>query len=153
VAKRYGKGTIELKGFDEFIQNLQDAGGKIDREGKACFEKCAKETEAQLIAKAKSAGLDPKLLRELKSETIQNNSAGVWYFETGWKKGKPDANKISDAYKVLFYNYGTPKRTTKKGQNRGKEKTTNFIANAKRAAARKCKKVQKDFLQDITKGL
>lgn len=147
------KSKLELKGFNEFIQDLQDAGGNIDKQGKECFEQCARETEAQLRAKAKASGLDQKLLNKMNSKTTQNTSAGIWDFETGWEKGKLNSKKISDGYKVLFYNYGTPKRYTKKGANRGKEAKTNFIANAKRAAAKRCKKIQKDFLANVTKGL
>lgn len=153
MAKRYGSGSIVLKGFDEYIQALTDAGKSIDKEGKQCFVQCAKEVNTALKSYATKAGLPAKLKNGIKSETILNDGAGIWHYETGWKKGKPNYKKLSDAYKVLFYNYGTPKRTTKKGQNRGKEKATYFISNAKRSAMRKCKKIQKDFLADITKGL
>lgn len=153
MAKRYGTGNIVLKGFDEYIQALTDAGKSIDKEGKQCFLECTKEVSTALLKYSTKAGLPSKLKKSIKSETVLNDNAGVWYYETGWQKGKPNYKKLSDAYKVLFYNYGTPRRTTKKGQNRGQEKATYFISNAKRSAARSCKKIQKNFLADITKGL
>lgn len=153
MAKRYGKGTLELKGFDEYIQNLQDVGGKLEREGKECFLECTKEVTTQLRKKSKEAGLKDSLRNTMKSETILHDSAGVWYFEAGWQKGKPNYKNLSDAYKVLFYNYGTPRRSTKKGANRGKIQAHGFIGNAKRAAYRRCKKIQSEFLANVTKGL
>ena len=147
--------TVQLKGFDEFIEALQKAGKSIDVEGRKCFEKAGENVYDALYSQAQKAGLKQHLIDEIDETVIEEH--GLWKYEVGWKKQKPSTkNPLPDTYKVMFYNYGTPNgdRITKKGYNRGKETahpkgSHGFIKKAKNAAANKNKKLYKETLQKI----
>jgi hypothetical protein len=156
VAKtwRNRSSTVQLKGFDDFLEKLQKAGATMEGEGRKCFEKCAENLYDELYSKAQKAGLDNRLLEQIDEKFIE--SGNVWYYEVGWKKQKPsDSNPLPDTYKVLFYNYGTPKeRKTRKGYNRGKvsahpKGSHGFIKKAKLAVVQRNKKLQKETLEKI----
>jgi hypothetical protein len=146
--------TVTLKGFDDFLERLQEAGASMDGEGRKCFEKCAENLYDEMYAKALSAGLDMRLLEQLEETFIEKPN--VWHYECGWQKQKPSkGNPLPDTYKVMFYNYGTPKeRYTKKGYYRGKISahpigSHGFIKKAKLAVVKRNKKVQEDALKRI----
>lgn len=146
--------TITLKGFEDFIEALEEAGATMEGEGRKCFEKCAENLYDELYSKAEKAGLDSRLLEQIEERFIEKPN--VWYYEVGWKKQKPsNSNPLPDTYKVMFYNYGTPKeRTTKLGYSRGKEEahpkgSHGFIKKAKLAVVQRNKKIQRETLEKI----
>lgn len=149
------KSILQLQGFESFLERLQEAGASMENEGRKCFEKCAENLYDELYSKAQKAGLDNRLLEQIDETFIENQSANVWHYEVGWKKQKPTAeNPLPDVYKVMFYNYGTPKRTTKAGANRGQEDahpvgSHGFIKKAKLAVRNKNKKLQQETLEKI----
>lgn len=153
------KSILKLQGFDDFLERLQEAGASMETEGRKCFEKCAENLYDELYSKGQQAGLDGRLLEQLEEEFIEVPSKNVWYYECGWKKQKPTAtNPLPDTYKVMFYNYGTPRRTTKKGYDRGEESahpvgSHGFIKKAKLAVRNKNKKLQRATLDKIIGGL
>ena len=157
MAKKYQKIAFELKGFDKFLEKLDAAGVNAEKLGRRCFYKCTENMYDELYEKGKAAGLDEKLLEAMNDRVIDKYN--TWFYEVGWSKPHWNgSDAIPDAYKVLFYNYGTPERETKKGYNRGKESahpegSHGFIKKAKLAAAAKNKKVQRDTLAEITKNL
>lgn len=153
------KTMLQLSGFESFLEDLQEAGAKMDVEGRKCFEKCAENLYDELYKKAEQAGLDNGLLDQIDEHFIELEDANVWSYEVGWKKqrAKKD-NPLPDTYKVMFYNYGTPKRTTRLGYNRGAEPahpigSHGFIKKAKTAAANKNRKLQRQTLEKILGGL
>jgi hypothetical protein len=62
----------------------------------------------------------------------------------GYKKGAYNPNDISDGYKVVFSNYGTPKRS-----KHGKIEAKGFIDRAQKNARKRIKKAQKEALEKI----
>lgn len=144
--------TIELKGFDDVLEKLKEAGKDVDVEGRKCFEKCAENMYDELYARAKSAGLSMRLVEQIHEEVFERPN--LWRYSVGWKKVKP-SKPLPDVYKVMFYNYGTPsERFTKDGQSRGKESehpkgSHGFIKKAKLAVANKNKKKFKDYLNSV----
>ena len=157
--RQFNKSTIKLSGFDEFLEALNEAGAKMEVEGRKCFERCAETIYDELYEKGKSAGLQEHLLEQIEEKFVELPNQNVWSYEVGWKKQKPSTNNpLPDTYKVMFYNYGTPKRKTKKGYNRGAEEShpigsSGFIKKAKLAAVRKNKKIQQEALSKILEGL
>lgn len=81
--------------------------------------------------------------------------------------GNYDPKNPSAGYKAVFRNYGTVRRTVKDtgehatvggnwktlGTDRGAVTGTGFIATAKDASRPKVKKIQRQKLDDILKGL
>lgn len=153
------KSILQLQGFESFLERLQEAGAEMENEGRKCFEQCAENLYDELYSKAQKAGLDNRLLEQLDEEFIEVPSKNVWYYECGWKKVKPTAtNPLPDTYKVMFYNYGTPTRSTKSGANRGKVDahpvgSHGFIKKAKLAVRNRNKKLQEETLKKIIEGL
>lgn len=167
-AWRNKSNTIELKGFDELLEKLQEAGKDLGTEGRKCFEHAAENVYDALYEQSKKAKLPDRLIEQIDEKFIEVEHANVWSYEVGWKKQKPStADPLPDTYKVMFYNYGTPSsRNTNEGgqrvqidgkwvtlaQNRGKEEahpngSHGFIKKAKISAANKNKKLFKDFLK------
>jgi hypothetical protein len=164
--RQFNKSGIKLKGFDEFIEKLAEAGAKAETEGKKCFDGCVDNFHTELKQKATAANVPAYLVNEIEVENRSEH--GSFYAEIGWNK--PDwsgKGEIPDAYKVLFWNYGTPRRATKTGgqrvnisgqwrtvgTDRGKIEAKHFIGNAKRAAANRNRKLQRETLDKILKGL
>ena len=153
------KSVLNLKGFNEFAERLLEAGASLENDGRKCFDKCGENLYDELREKAEKAGLDERLLDQINEEIIELPNKNVWRYEVGWKKQKPTTgNPLPDVYKVMFYNYGTPTRTTKEGANRGKEDphpvgSHGFIKKAKLAAIKRNKKYQAETLKKILEGL
>ena len=76
------------------------------------------------------------------------NDHGFITARVGYKKGLYDPHNLSDGYKVVFLNYGTPRRT-----RHGKVKARGFISKAKSRAKPKMRKEQEKTLNDILRGL
>lgn len=161
---------MELKGFDELLEKLQEAGKNIDVEGRKVFEEASENVYDALYKQSVKAGLPTRLVEQIDEKFIENQQANLWSYEVGWKKQKASTkNPLPDFYKVMFYNYGTPSvRRTKEGgqrvqidgkwvtlnKERGKESahpegSHGFIKKAKLSASNKNKKLFKDFLHRV----
>lgn len=141
---------LQLEGFDELITKLQQAGREVDFECEKMFSECCKVTTDTLVERARAANLDEDLLKKMIRKKWHRYN--VFHFEVGWEKphkGKP----LPDAYKVMFINYGTPYRQTRKGEDRGRIEGRGFIGKAKKSAKYKVKRLQKKFLEDVLKDL
>ena len=71
----------------------------------------------------------------------------VYTAKVGWEIGTYDPTNLSQGYKALFLNYGTPKR------KRSQIKARYFIATAKKKAKNPIKDIQNQVLDDILKEL
>lgn len=157
---RNSSATIELKGFEELYDKLREVSQNAQKEANKCAEHCADATYDALYFSAQDAGLDNDLLEQLDEKLYGGFNSTYIEIDIGWKKVKPTkSNPIPDFYKVLFYNYGTPsERFTKTGASRGIETSHppgshGFIKKGKIRAKNKCRKIQKDTLDKILKGL
>ena len=87
------------------------------------------------------------LINRMPSPKIEKEANRI-VARVGYEKGSYDPKNLSDGFKIIFLNYGTPKRT-----KHGKITARGFIARAKKKAATKIKKQQEDTLNDILGGL
>lgn len=137
------KSVLQLKGFDDLLEQIQKAGGSIDRAADSCLRQSAQIMQAELKAQMQAAGVDSNLINAMPSPqiTVDGNqySAAV-----GYKKGSFDPRNPSDGYKVVFLNYGTPRRT-----KHGKVAARGFILKAKKKASKPIKKAQREALEKI----
>lgn len=137
------KAMLQLKGFDELFDQIQKAGGSVDKAAESCLRQSAQIMQAELKAQMQAAGVESDLINRMPPPqiTIKGNrySAAV-----GYKKGSYDPNDPSDGYKVVFLNYGTPRRTL-----HGKVAARGFIQAAKKKARPRIKKAQQDTLEKI----
>ena len=149
MARQYesrSKGGIRLYGFDEFLDTLERMEAKgIEQAAEKCFDLCADVVVQSMNEKMTQAQVPSSLRDEARTFRVKNH--GIYMFSYGWNK--KDAETFR---KVCYLNYGTPPRYTNKGAYRGRVEARGFITNAKRSAAQKMRKIQKDALKEMTKG-
>lgn len=138
---------LQLDGFDELLAKIEKAGGSIDAAAETCLKKSANIMEAELKTQMSKADVDAALINRMPAPTIEKDGNRMTA-RVGYKKGAYNPNNISDGYKVVFLNYGTPKR-----KKHGKIKARGFIAKAKKKAKPQIKRQQENTLNDILRGL
>ena len=138
---------LKLEGFDDMLTAIEKAGGTIDGAAKQCLQTSAQIMHNELTAQMKAADVDSGLINRMPSPEVESkgnrHSARV-----GYKKGAYDPNNPSDGYKVVFANYGTPRRS-----KHGQQPEKRFIEKAKKKAKPKIKKAQQETLDKILGGL
>lgn len=141
--------SIKLKfdGFDGLLSQIKKAGGTIDGAVKQCVRTSANIMHDELKKQMTTANVDSGLINRMPPPEIESDG-NRHTARVGYKKGEYDPNNPSDGYKVMFANYGTPRRS-KHGQQPAKR----FIVKAKKKANTKIKKAQKETLDEILRGL
>lgn len=141
---------LDLKGFDEMLRKIEKANGNVDAAAKKCMDKSAQIMQDELKSQMQAADLQntmSRLISRMPSPRVENDH-GLWTAQVGYEKGAYDPKNPSDAYEVIFINYGTPRRT-----KHGKVQARGFIAKAKKKAKSKIKKEQQQILDEILRGL
>lgn len=132
---------LTLTGFDDLIKKIEKAGVSIDSTVNHCMNKSAKIEQDQLKAQALKKKVSSKLVSRMPAYEI-NTKGNVQTARVGFKKGKYDPNNLSDGYKAVFINYGTPKIAPR-----------NFVKAAKAKARREIKKSQQETFNEILGNL
>lgn len=138
---------LKLEGFDELLKDIEKAGGSINSATRECLVKSAVILQNELVVKMQAADVDGDLIKAMDQYEIETH-ANRYKARVGYKKGAYDPHNLSAGYKVVFLNYGTPRR-----KEHGQIEARGFIQKAKKAANRKIKKQQEETLQEILKGL
>lgn len=138
---------IKLEGFDEMLAEIERAGGTIDGAAKQCLQKSAAIMHDELKAQMQKANVDSGLINSMPSPEIEAEGNRITA-RVGYKKGAYDPNNPSDGYKVVFANYGTPRRS-----EHGQQPAKGFIKKAKKKARARIKKAQAETLDEILGGL
>jgi HK97 gp10 family phage protein len=134
---------IKLEGFDDLLAKIEKSGGKIDSAAKQCLKKSADIMHDELITQMKAVNVDTGLINRMPSPEIESEG-NRHTARVGYKKGSFDPENPSDGYKVVFANYGTPRRSA-----HGKQPAKGFIQKAKKKANPKIKKSQQETLNNI----
>lgn len=159
-----GRIKLQLKGFDDLLEQIQSAGGDVNQAAERCIRESAQIMHNSLVAEMNSSGVDGGLVGRIPQPEITANG-NRYEAKVGYKMGGYDPNNPSDGYKVAFLNYGTANRTTGQGKeramiggrwvtlgaNRGNLAERGFIARAKESARPKIKKAQRETLKSILK--
>lgn len=138
---------LQLDGFDELLKKIEKAGGSIDAAAETCLKKSANIMEAELKTQMSKADVDTALINEMPAPTIEKEGNRITA-RVGYKKGAYNPRNPSTGYKLVFLNYGTPKR-----KKHGKVKARGFIAKAKKKARPQIKRQQETTLNEILRGL
>ena len=138
--------SLQLNGFDELLKDIESAGGSINKAVDTCMRKSASIQHEQLKAEMSKRKIDQDLINRMPEPSIEwdGNQCRA---EVGYKKGKYNPRKLSDGYKAMFLNYGTPHRKLSQIKARG------FIKAAKKKATPLIKKQQEETLNEILGGL
>lgn len=156
---------LNLKGFEKMLDAIQTAGGNVEAAAEATLTECAKVVETELHAACNAAGVPSSVSSEIGVRT--EKSGNRFSAKVGWKMGGYDPKNLSAGYKAVFMNYGTIRREVKDtgehatvggnwktlGKERGAVTGKGFIAQARDASAPKVRKIQKQKLDEILKGL
>lgn len=138
---------LKLTGFDELLTEIEKAGGAIDRAANSCLQQAAHIMHSELKTQMQSANVDSGLINRMPPPEIETEGNRVTA-RVGYKKGVYDPQNPSDGYKVVFANYGTPRRS-----EHGKQPAKGFIQKAKKKARARIKKAQAETLNEILGGL
>lgn len=134
---------LQFSGFDELLEQIEKAGGTIDKAVDSCMKQSAQIMQSELKNEMKLSGVDNDLIARMPAPEIQQDG-NTMIARVGYKKGAYNPNNISDGYKVVFLNYGTPKRS-----KHGKLEARGFIDRAQKKARKRIKKAQKEALEKI----
>ncbi len=150
MARKYTKSKrgqmVTIHGFSEMVETLQELEKRgVDQATEKVFDECCdivQDSVDQYANQNLPADLAAKKAR------FKVKRGNIFMFAYGWDRIRDTANFL----KVCYLNYGTPKRQTAQGHNRGKIAARGFLANAKRSAAQKINKRKKQMLKEIMGG-
>lgn len=134
---------LKLEGFDDLLSQIEKAGGTIDRAANSCLQQSAQIMHSELKTQMQAAGVDSGLISRMPPPDVEVNG-NTYTARVGYKKGAYDPANPSDGYKVVFANFGTPRRS-----KHGQQPAKGFILKAKKKANTKIKKAQKETLNKI----
>ena len=138
---------VNLQGFEELYTQIQKAGGSIDSAAERCIRESAQVMQSELKATMQSTGFDSGIVGRMPAPEIKKEG-NKYSAKVGYKMDGYNPSNLSDGFKALFYNFGTPNRTS-----HGKEAARGFIAKAKKKASPKIKQAQQDTLETILEGV
>ena len=140
---------LTLSGFDKLLSEIQDAGGEIKPATERALQSSANLATAKIRSGAEARNLGSEGIID---PTVKwnGNRASV---EVGYKLGAYNSRDLSPGYKALFTEYGTGKRSTRKGANRGAMKADPFIRPTVEESKKEIVKAQKVALERVLKGL
>lgn len=138
---------LKLEGFDELLKEIEAAGRSIDSAVESTMRQSAQVMQSALVSEMQNANVAEHLITEMPQPRVFNEG-NAFIANVGYVKGEYNPKNPSNEYKVIFLNYGTPRRT-----KHGKVKARGFIQKAKRKANPKIKKQQKETLEKILSRL
>lgn len=134
---------FKLEGFEDLLHDIEAANGSVNAATESAMRESAQIMQDELISQMTSSGVPNDLIKAMPNYDIEKNGNRITA-RVGYKKGTYNPDDISDGYKVVFLNFGTPKR-----KEHGQIKKRGFIRKAKNKARPKIKKAQEEVLQKI----
>lgn len=139
---------LKIEGFEDLLKEIEEAGGSINKSCDSAIRQSAQTMQSELKSQMQSANVDSGLVNAMPPPEIEVNG-NRFTARVGYKKGAYNPDNLSDGYKVVFLNYGTPNRSKHgKIKNGGKIKL-GFIQRAKGRAKPKIKKQQEEAFKKI----
>lgn len=140
---------LNLKGFEKMLADIQAAGKDVDAAAAQAIKESARVVDSELHTEAAASNVPDDITEQITTQTTQ--SADTYSASVGWKLGTYNPQNPSAGYKAIFLNYGTVRRQTRRGYNRGaiQKRAVNqqFIYRAKQRAAPKVRKIQREILR------
>jgi HK97 gp10 family phage protein len=134
---------LQLSGFDDLFEQIKKAEGNVDKAAEQCLEESAQVMQSELKAQMQKSGVDSDLIDRMPTPELKRDG-NTLIARVGYKKGAYNPDDLSDGFKVVFANYGTPKRS-----KHGKVEAKGFIDKAQRKAKKQIKKKQEETLKKI----
>lgn len=134
---------LQLSGFDDLFEQIKKAEGNVDNAAEQCLEESAQIMQSELKVQMQKSGVDSDLINRMPTPELKKDG-NTLIARVGYKKGAYNPDDLSDGFKVVFLNYGTPKRS-----KHGKVEAKGFIDKAQRKAKTQIKKKQEETLKKI----
>lgn len=141
-----GKTSLKLDGVRELIVKLVDAGKLADEEAEKVIKKGGEIIRDELVSAMQKADVSSDLIRRLPANQY-SHLGDVYTARAGYIPTDYDPDNLSDFFKALFINVGTPNRRGSQIQPRY------FIGDAKKAAKPRLKNIEEELLKQTTKDL
>lgn len=140
---------LNLKGFEKMLADIQAAGKDVDAAAAQAINESARVVDSELRTEAAESNVPDDITQQITAQTTQ--SADRYSASVGWKLDTYNPQNPSAGYKAIFLNYGTVRRRTRRGYNRGaiakRAVNQQFIYRAKQRAAPKVRKIQREILR------
>ena len=162
-------GVLVTVGFSDLLEKINKAQGDVEAAAWEAARTGAKELYDEIKSEATASGVPDNLTAwpNLSMQSERDSSGNRYGCKVGWKVGEYDPKNPSAAHKVIFMNYGTPRRFVRKeGQriqidgkwvtvdvDRGYVDGRGFIGRAKKKAMPKVKKAQEEALKKMLEEL
>lgn len=138
---------FKIEGFEKILKDIEKANGSMVSACESALRQSAKTMQTELTSSMREANVPNHLIDAMPNFEIERYGNTV-VARVGYKKGTYDPKNLSDGYKVVFLNYGTPHRSV-----HGKMVAKGFIDTAKRKARPKIKKQQQQVFDKILERL
>lgn len=133
--------SLQLSGFDELLKEIEKAGGSINGAVDSCMKQSAQIQQKEFKAQMRKAKVKETLINRMPPPEIKW-SGNACVARVGYPKGEYDPNKLTDGYKAVFINYGTPRISPRE-----------FIKKAQNQAKKQIKQAQEEALNKILRRL
>lgn len=143
---------LKLEGFDELLKEIEAAGQSMKSAVESTMKESAQTMQEQLKSEMRKANVPNDLVERMPLPSVTASDTNV-YAEVGYHKGPYNPNDLSDGYKVVFLNYGTPNRKKHGKIQKGGKIKLGFIKRAKSKARPILRKQQEETLKKILSGL
>lgn len=134
--------------FDSLLNKIKKAGGDIEKATWDAARKGGRVYYQTLVEECKKSGVPDHLIDKIRFNCLRDSSGSRFAVVVGWYMDNYDPADPSDGYKVVFLNYGTPRRESSKG-NRGYIDGRGFIGRSKKKSRKLIKQAQEEFLKSV----
>lgn len=134
--------------FDSLLNKIKKAGGDIEKATWDAARKGGRVYYQTLVEECRKSGVPDHLIDKIRFNCLRDSSGARFAVVVGWYMDKYDPTDPSDGYKVVFLNYGTPRRESSRG-NRGYIDGRGFIGRAKKKSRKPIKQAQEEFLKSV----
>ena len=134
--------------FDSLLNKIKNAGGDIEAATWNAARAGGRVYYNTLVEECKRSNVPDHLINKIRFNCLRDSSGNRFAVVVGWYMDAYDPANPADGYKVVFLNYGTPRRESSKG-NRGYITGRGFIGRAKKKAQKPIKQAQREFLNKV----
>lgn len=148
---------LTLSGFDKYLDELRKAGANVQKVTEDTLLESAEIFKKELVKNVNASPMSNDTKDRMNEDMIEpriiHSSDQIVVAETGYKMGDYNPKDLSGGFIAQFNEYGTVRRKTRKGANRGSLEELEFTRRAHKASNPKIKKLQKSILTEALKGL
>lgn len=135
------KGVMNIMGFEDLLLEIEKANGQMDRAVESAVKASSKTVYNEMKKQMAVKSVDSGLINRMPPPTFEQDG-NTFTARVGYKKGSYNPKDLSDGYKAVFINYGTPRISPRE-----------FIKAAKKKAAPQVKKQQKEVFEKVLERL